>query len=489
MMEMKSIIFPLSLAASLLSISNLATAQEENLIANGGFEETTINSGSGGWEWFRSSQVSGWEGSNIEIWQNFGNIGAYAGSSHAELNAHPSNGRAFSIYQTFSTTAGKSYDLFFAYGARSNTRESFKVEVADQEFTMDDHEVNRWSTFSQSFVAQSEETTLRFTTISPFSGTEGNFIDAISVTAVPEPEAPMQTSCQDMNGRVDRINNYIDVEYGIKTHNYCGSVKTSCNKEPSDLSEGINDVRCETEDSCGSISHCDFTVTIPSESVGYNRCDYEGAPLITQRAAKSLMWPPTHSMSDVGLTLDVVDCDSELTTNVTTEVWSNEPEYVASEEVVETSTSDAETDTTIQCGNTASDSASNTSTSLSGKCGTITREDAEAAFEALMAERNANLQTDDPYAGGLLIDDDSSLIDGALSLRMERESDGSGRIYMIITRSTDSEGNSHQACTPVMIPKEMTLTDIFPLWWEAAAATNSCTESGEAPEGYHQMGD
>ncbi len=490
MMEMKSIIVSLSLVVSLLSVSSLAQ-ENENLIINGDFEDTVVNNGNGGWQWYRSRDVSGWQGDNIEIWDNFGNIGAYEGAKHAELNAHPSDGTSFSIYQTFNTTVGQSYNLFFAYGARSNNRESFKVEVAGQKFKMDDHEVNQWSTFSETFVAQSDQTTLRFTSVNPKSATVGNFLDAIRVTAVPEPDAPMTTSCHDLNAKVDRVRNYVDVDYNIKTHNYCGSVLTSCNKEPSDLTEGINDVRCKTVDSCGSTSHCDFTVTVPSSAVGYNRCDYEGgAPLITQRVVKALMWPPTHVMGDVGLKTSVADCDSELTTSLTTEVWSNEPE-IGAVETNEGTGSDSGFPT-VECGGEVEPgSSSDNDTSdvgYSGKCGVITREDAEAAHEARMAGRDASVETD-PYGGGLSYGPDISSTSSGLSLRLERESDGAGRVYMIITRSTDSLGDSHQACTPVIVPKEMTFESVLPIFWQAVADKVACDKSGEAPAGYHRIGD
>lgn len=46
---------------------------------------------------------------------------------------------------------------------------------------MDDHIVNVWSAFVGNFVADSRRTTLRFTSVTPSTGTVGNFLDAISV--------------------------------------------------------------------------------------------------------------------------------------------------------------------------------------------------------------------------------------------------------------------------------------------------------------------
>lgn len=175
---------------SILALMVSMTANA-GLIINGGFENNDVNGGAGGWQWYSSGDVDGWEGSNIEIWDDFGAIGPYEGEQHAELNAHPSNGGAFSIFQTFSTVQGASYDLFFAYGARSNNNESFLVELIGGNALLnqlvDDHTVNVWSTFSHEFVADSTQTTLRFTSVTPRTGTVGNFLDAISVVRVPAP--------------------------------------------------------------------------------------------------------------------------------------------------------------------------------------------------------------------------------------------------------------------------------------------------------------
>ena len=139
----------------------------------------------------KTPNVDGWNGSNLEIWRDFGNIGPYEGEQHAELNAHPSNGGVFSIYQTFATTQGQGYELFFASGARRNNNESFLVALDGANSLlnrlMDDHTVNNWSTFSTRFIADSDFTTLRFTSEPHATRTVGNFLDGVSVTAVPAP--------------------------------------------------------------------------------------------------------------------------------------------------------------------------------------------------------------------------------------------------------------------------------------------------------------
>jgi hypothetical protein len=170
----------------------LTTSANANLIQNGGFEATPTGSalgGSGFWRYYSASSITGWSGSNLELWTN---NGQYEGEVHAELNAHASNNTAWSIFQTFNTISGQRYDLSFAYKARrasnSGSDEVFRVNVASDVWTVSDHVTNSWKTFSQSFVATGASTTLRFTAVTPSTGTLGNFLDDIRVT-VPEPGA------------------------------------------------------------------------------------------------------------------------------------------------------------------------------------------------------------------------------------------------------------------------------------------------------------
>ncbi|GAA3961607.1 PEP-CTERM sorting domain-containing protein [Allohahella marinimesophila] len=168
-------------AISLLgaSIAMAATASA-NLIQNGGFEQPDVKAGT--WKYFSASTVDGWNGSNIEVWDAFNGVTAYEGAQHAELNAHPSHGGAFSIFQGFDTTVGASYDLSFAYRARQSNNESFSAEVAGINWILDDHTTSGWSLFSGSFLATSAFTTLTFTSIFPETGTVGNFLDDVQVT-------------------------------------------------------------------------------------------------------------------------------------------------------------------------------------------------------------------------------------------------------------------------------------------------------------------
>lgn len=163
--------------AAVLAVASFSA--QASLIVNGDFEANPVNPNS--WTWMPSSQVPGWQGSNIEIWNSMNGVQAASGNNFIELNAHGDNQGAWSIFQSFATDIGQSYELSFYYRARNGSNEQFEVAVADVSQTLNDHTNKSWNFFSSSFVATDTNTTLRFT--SHNSGTTGNFIDGVSVIA------------------------------------------------------------------------------------------------------------------------------------------------------------------------------------------------------------------------------------------------------------------------------------------------------------------
>lgn len=170
-------------ALALLLVNGVTHA---SLIVNGSFENNNVRANS--YKAFSAGTVSGWDGTNMELWDNYKNFAAYDGDQYIELNAHGVKG-AYSIFQSITTTQGDVYDVSFAYAARSNTNESFLFEVIDGSSEtvfsqiIDDHTVKTWSMFETSFVALSDTTEFRFTTIT--TGTVGNLVDALTVTTAP----------------------------------------------------------------------------------------------------------------------------------------------------------------------------------------------------------------------------------------------------------------------------------------------------------------
>jgi hypothetical protein len=157
----------------------LAVTAQANLIVNGGFEDNNVAAGS--WAYFSSASVNGWDGDNIEIWDSFGGVVAPEGTQHAELNAHPYTGGVFSIYQSFATVVGQVYDVSFFYSARVNADEKFHFNLGSLAALIDDHVVGSWNQYTNSFVADSTLSTIRFTTYD--TGTYGNFLDDVVVNA------------------------------------------------------------------------------------------------------------------------------------------------------------------------------------------------------------------------------------------------------------------------------------------------------------------
>ena len=166
---------------------------QANLIINGGFETPDIRRGT--WAWYSANQINGWSGGNLEVWDSLYGFGAYEGNQYIELNAHPFNGSQFSIRQTFTTEVGRDYQVSFAYSARKNIHEAFRIEVFSNpqqliNQVVSNHLIMQWQRFTARFTANSASTTLSFTSVNPFSATVGNLIDDVSVVQVP----PQKTS-------------------------------------------------------------------------------------------------------------------------------------------------------------------------------------------------------------------------------------------------------------------------------------------------------
>jgi hypothetical protein len=151
------------------------------LIVNGDFEENFVAKGK--WAAFASSAVSGWQGSNIEIWNALNGVIAVSGNQYIELNANGANVGPWSIFQSFATEIGREYNLSFSYRARSYSNEQFAVTAPGLEWTLNDHTTAGWTSFFNSFIATDSTSVLRFTSLN--SGTMGNLIDNVVVTAAP----------------------------------------------------------------------------------------------------------------------------------------------------------------------------------------------------------------------------------------------------------------------------------------------------------------
>jgi hypothetical protein len=191
---MKIEMFRQLIISSLFSVL-FSASTNANLIVNGGFEENSSDAVvlNPVIIWYPSSAMPGWDGSNIELWGSYG-IPSKEGSFHAELNAtntgQPANPGPWSIFQTFATTAGQSYDLTFAYsGSASSTdpQESFEVSVDGLYSLVADHSVGVWSIYSNSFIADGDSATLMFTSVTPANSYSGNLLNDIIVTASPDP--------------------------------------------------------------------------------------------------------------------------------------------------------------------------------------------------------------------------------------------------------------------------------------------------------------
>ena len=94
---------------------------------------------------------------------------------------------------------------FFCNARRSNN-EAFLLNLYAADNTemfsklIDDHEVKKWSQYSNSFYATSGSTTLMFTSVFPEFATVGNFLDDIKVIASPLIRTQLVTDVPEPSG-------------------------------------------------------------------------------------------------------------------------------------------------------------------------------------------------------------------------------------------------------------------------------------------------
>ena len=172
----------------------ISSGVQANLIQNGSFEDIGSSSALGGYgsasTWQIYSSIPDWSASqNVEIWSNNFIVPAYHGNNVLELNAHPGNANsAFSIFQSFNTNVGQTYNLTFAGSRReANSDESFSLSVGNLVDSIYNQAWGSWNEYSYQFTATSAVSTLTFTSLDGGQDTTGNIFDDVRVSAVSEP--------------------------------------------------------------------------------------------------------------------------------------------------------------------------------------------------------------------------------------------------------------------------------------------------------------
>lgn len=176
-----------ALLFSLFLCAGTAAATPVNLVSNGGFESSTIANNS--FKIFYGN-YAGWETSNgIEIRRNVAGA-AYEGNNFAELDTTANS----TIRQNLATVAGATYALSFAYsprtgvGAASNPIDVYWNNQLLQTLTGSGAGAagNVWRLYDYRVTATGNLTTLSFAAAGT-SDSYGGSLDAVSVSAVPEP--------------------------------------------------------------------------------------------------------------------------------------------------------------------------------------------------------------------------------------------------------------------------------------------------------------
>ncbi|MDC8786663.1 DUF642 domain-containing protein [Roseateles koreensis] len=176
------------LALSLIALPLLSQAAT-NLVQNGSFEANVLTAGGPP---LITNTLSGWTVGTpgIEIRNN--TVGkAYDGSNFIELDVVANS----SISQQLSTTAGQWYQLSFAYSNRTGVPVDSNglgwtfgtLSGSAPALAYNNTGDNVWSHYTVNFKATGTSTLLSFVGQGTSDGL-GTSLDAVSVTAVPEPQ-------------------------------------------------------------------------------------------------------------------------------------------------------------------------------------------------------------------------------------------------------------------------------------------------------------
>lgn len=174
-----------TLFASLAFAACGAHAATIQMVSNGGFETSSVANGT----WVITKSLAGWTSGadGVEV-RNHVAGDAYAGARYVELDTTANSW----ISQVLATSAGSTYSLSFAYAPRegvalsSNGIEVFWNGVSKGTFAANGGSGNAWNVYKMDLGAASSASELKFVAVGA-SDSFGGSLDAVSVTAVPEP--------------------------------------------------------------------------------------------------------------------------------------------------------------------------------------------------------------------------------------------------------------------------------------------------------------
>lgn len=166
---------------------------QANLLINGSFENPDIAYGH--YQYIDASDVPGWEGDAIEIWDHLyaqERMEPFDGEQYIEMNSVDGGDGVYEIFQTFTSKVGSWYQVSMAAQARRSNNEVFSFSVVGDtgtifERVVSEHTTSGWSTVFYQFQATSDTSTLYLTSsadVAPNLVTAANLVDNIEVLSM-----------------------------------------------------------------------------------------------------------------------------------------------------------------------------------------------------------------------------------------------------------------------------------------------------------------
>ncbi len=290
---------------------------------------------------------------------------------------------------------------------------------------------------------------------------------SVSITIESSPPPPLQaivlTQCNDIQVIAsDSVSTAVSFD-PIATGG-CSTPQISCDRESSSLFlVGNTKVSCSAADTCEQSVQCEFYINVvePSATEPEEETDEDETPVIIEDnvVTPEPVTEPTEEDADVEEPVTQV-CENNTThpvisaSNSTGVLWS-----------------------------------ANFSQIPVGYVVTLNHCDDRYLSQSLVTE----VYSDEEEIPGVgesptHFSADATVHTQGLALRAERNESGDGRVYLMISRVTDSDGQEFTSCSSVVVPHDQNQESLSNALDQAVSARGFCMKNGEAPANFYQQG-
>ncbi len=288
---------------------------------------------------------------------------------------------------------------------------------------------------------------------------------SITIESSPPPPLPaiVLTQCNDIQAIAnDSVSTAVSFD-PIATGG-CSTPQISCDSESASLFlVGNTKVSCSAADTCEQSVQCEFYINVvePSTTESEEETDEDETPVIIE--------------------------DSVVTPDPVTETTDEDADF---EEPVTEVCENNTTHPVISASNSTGVLwSANFSQIPVGYVVTLNHCDDRYLSQSLVTEVYSD-EEEIPGVGAspTHFSADATMHTQGLALRAERNESGDGRVYLLISRVTDSDGQEFTSCSSVVVPHEQNQESLSNALDQAVSARGFCMKNGEAPANFYRQG-